>query len=360
MPRFLHTSDLHLNALRRFNQFYLDRAQNVLQEILDTARNRGVDFIVVAGDIYDRRDITHLERQLVTDWLGSSEIPIVAISGNHDKRSSAVGDTCLSYLSGLGDELSLHHIYDGMPAVWKKFGCNFILLPYQGWSDQELFLILDTLVPRAADDGNPVIAVMHEAVHGCQNDVGLTITKSHQIRLDGAFPDITYWALGDMHIYQQISDNAFYCGSPHQTRFDELTEKGVLIVDTDDPSDPEFVEIRSSLLEILTEEPDDWPTPDEALVQFRPPGPFPGISMPANVEFHPSIALPSAEEGESRTPRQDAIGVFEGLDLHLARFGLKQELFPLAWQMAIRMASNLGVEVALPSHYQVEMEEEDG
>jgi len=357
MPRFLHTSDLHLNALRRFNQFYLDRAKRVLQSILRVAKNRGVDFIIVAGDVYDRRDITHLERQLVTDWLGASPIPILSISGNHDKRSAAVGDTCLSYLSGLGSELSLHEVYDGTPTILKKFGCSFILLPYQGWTDQELFLILDTLVPRAsADPDRPVIAVMHEAVQGCTNDVGLTITKSNQIRIDTAFPQIDYWALGDMHIQQQIADNAFYCGAPYQTRFDELPNKGVLIVDTDDPGNPEFVEVPSSTLDILTDEPDDWPSPLEALVQFRPDGQFPAISMPTNVEFHPSIVVPSTEN--SGGPLRDSIGIFDGLESHLARLGLRPELFPLAWQTAIRLAANLGVEVELPEKYQVDTEDD--
>ena len=110
MPRFLHTGDLHLNALRRFSKFYLTRVRSVLDNILRIARENGVDFILVAGDVYDRRDITHLERQLLSSWLAAADIPIVMISGNHDKRSDDVGDTCLSYLAELSNEF-----HNGVP-----------------------------------------------------------------------------------------------------------------------------------------------------------------------------------------------------------------------------------------------------
>ena len=59
MPRILHTGDLHINALRRFRGFYLDRMEQTLEMILAKAVEYKVHFIVVAGDIFDRLDVLH-------------------------------------------------------------------------------------------------------------------------------------------------------------------------------------------------------------------------------------------------------------------------------------------------------------
>jgi DNA repair exonuclease SbcCD nuclease subunit len=353
MPKFLHTADLHLNALRRFSQFYLDRARTCLRLIQRTAEEHAVDFIVVAGDIYDRRDITHDERLLLSEWLAECPIPVVMISGNHDKRSVEIGDTCLSYLSAFSQRLGEHLVHDGAPRVVERFGCYLVLLPYQGWMDQELFLIVQALLEDHCHNPElPVVVVLHEAVQGCKTDVGLSITKANQVRIDKSILDITYWAMGDMHICQSLLDCAWYSGSPHQTRFDEVVEKGVLIVDTDNPTQPEFVPVPSIPLLVVTEELEDWPTPDEALVQFRANGPFPENALPLNVEFHPSVI--ALELQQDRTRHMSTVGVFDGLETALSRANLPEELFPLAWRIAIKLAKTAGVTVPLPERYQVQ------
>lgn len=351
MPKFLHTADLHLNALRRFSKYYLERIQRCLQAITRIAEEHEVDFILVAGDVYDRRDITHAERMLLSEWLLNNEIPVVMISGNHDKRSAEVGDTCLSYLSVLTPKITRHVIHDGLPQVVNRFGCNLLLLPYQGWMDQELFLIIQGLLDRC-DHSFPTIVALHEAVQGCKNDVGRTITKDNQIRLDGSFPEVTYWALGDIHLRQQMGPTAWYSGSPHQTRFDEDSEKGVLIVDTSSPEDVAFVPVPSIPLLIFTEEPDTWPTSQEAFIQFRPVGSYPDAALPLNVELHPGALGVQAPDDRDSSVRM--VDVFDGLDDALYRAGLREDLFPLAWQLAIKLAQSAGVETELPERYRAD------
>ncbi len=350
MPRFLHTADLHINALRKFDG-YLDRHRRTLFDISKIALDAEVDFIIVAGDIYDRRDISHAERQLLSEWLATTRTPIVAISGNHDQRSVEIGDTCLSYLSSLSDQFSRHLIYDGVPTCVDLLGCRLILLPYQGWMDQELHLILQAKIQDSPTD-LPIIVVLHEAVYGCKTDTGFSVTKKNQIRLDSSFPEVIYWALGDIHAHQEVRPNAWYPGSPHQTRFDESTTKGVLIVDTDTPTDPEFISVDTiPLLTFDTPPNDGWPAPSEAFVQYRPEvGSDLTGYIPDNVHYHPTVVAPSS------IPRDGiaATGIFEGLDLALARCALPEELYPLAWRLAITMAKSLGEEVPLPDKYKSE------
>jgi len=354
MPRILHTADLHINTLRKFSG-YLDRHRQTLLDISRIALEEAVDFIIVAGDIYDRRDISHAERQLLSEWLSITKTPIVAISGNHDKRSDEVGDTCLSYLSSLSDQFSRHIIYDGSPACLDFLGCRLILLPYQGWMDQEFYLVVQSKLLESSSTDLPVVVIMHEAVYGCKTDTGFSVTKNNQIHLDTSFPEVTYWALGDIHACQEILPNAWYSGSPHQTRFDESTEKGVLLVDTDSPTTPKF--IRVSTLPLLTFDfppLEGWPSSSEAFVQYKPAV---GVDLtgyiPDNVEYHPTVVAPSrvVKKGSPIT------GILDGLDLALSRSALPEELYPLAWRLAANMAKSLGEDVVLPDKYQIKSED---
>jgi hypothetical protein len=153
-----------------------------------------------------------------------------------------------------------------------------------------------------------------------------------------------------MHICQQITERAWYSGSPHQTRFDELPGKGVLIVDTDGRGDPEFVPVPSIPLVILDKEPDKWPQPDEALVQFRPESAYYASgALPANVEYHPSVIVPALDSDSPASAQ--VVGIFDGLESALLGVGLRSELMPLAWRLAVKLAKAEGIEVALPPEY---------
>jgi DNA repair exonuclease SbcCD nuclease subunit len=322
----------------------------MLDQILVVARREEVSCIVVAGDVFDRPDVTHRERKLLSEWLAGADIPILMTSGNHDKRSSEVGDTCLSYLALLRSQLTKHLVYDGVPTVVLFRGIWFILLPYQGWMDQEFYLLVEALLESILDDG-PIVVVAHEALYGCVNDAGMNVTKHNQIRLDSSFPRVTYWTLGDMHARQQVLDNAWYCGSPYQTTFAQPTDKGVLIVDTDDPTNPKFVPLSVPILQVLTSEPETgWPDQQEALVQYVPTSTIESFSLlPGNVLLHPAIVNP-----EISAPRSVSAALLDGLDELLLRVGLDRSLLPLSWRIVSRLADRIEVTIDIPAEYEVQ------
>jgi len=336
----------------------------MLESVLSVARQEQVDFIVLSGDIYDRLDITHAERQVLSEWLAGCEIPVIAISGNHEKRSEQVGDTGLSYLAALRDQFSSHIIYDGPPVMVEHLDCYFVLLPYQGWSDQELYMTLQLLLRRppdyvVADYDKPVIVLMHEAVYGCKTDSGHKLSPKIRIEKD-SFPEITYWALGDIHIRQKILDNAWYSGSPYQTEFGTPTDKGVLIVNTDQPREPKFVKVDSIPLLSLSSKPaEGWPGEAEAFVDYVPEGEaIDAMLLPAHVRYNPKVAdtliTPSIREEDLTQGIVAGGSIFDGLDNCLARANLKPELYPLAWRIAVRLAKSRGISIELPDRYDEE------
>ena len=323
MTRFLHTADLHLNALRlNHHERYLPRAAWILQRIADAAVEYGCECIVVAGDVFDRPNTTIAERQLLSDWLGALEVPVIVISGNHDARSLRFGDTCLSYLSAL--DLGQHLVHDGMPRIEERHGCSWLLIPSHGWIDPEFHLIVEAMLEEANPE-LPRVVVAHEPVYGCKTDSNYQLKKEKYVRLK-EHDDVTYWALGDIHKAQRLFSNAYYCGSPHQINFGEDLKKGILLVDTDTVRDKGagFLGIEApQRLVTLTEPPgdDDWPD----FVRYRPPEPLRGAKLPPHVIYEP----PERDIGDVEVPDSYA-DIFFGLEAKLAQTDLEPRLIEMA------------------------------
>ncbi|MEB3274720.1 MAG: metallophosphoesterase family protein [Prochlorothrix sp.] len=104
MPCFLHLADIHLgyskynNATRTLDFFYS------LQDVLwRYAVEQPVDFVVIAGDLFEHRNILPgvlNQAQLCLTMLRDAGIPVITIEGNHDHRPYGTKSSWLRYLAG--------------------------------------------------------------------------------------------------------------------------------------------------------------------------------------------------------------------------------------------------------------------
>ena len=96
---FLHSADLHLGApfrgLAQVSELWAARLIQAIAEsfdrMIDAAVKRQVDFVVIAGDIFDASrasygDYLHFFEGMRT--LGAAGIPVYMITGNHDPFTS--------------------------------------------------------------------------------------------------------------------------------------------------------------------------------------------------------------------------------------------------------------------------------
>src|ERR1700722_2160028 len=92
---FLHAADIHLDSplrgLERYEHAPVERIRSAtrraFERMIDLALERRVDFVLIAGDLYDGdwRDFNtglYLVRQL--GRLRELKIPVFVIAGNHD------------------------------------------------------------------------------------------------------------------------------------------------------------------------------------------------------------------------------------------------------------------------------------
>lgn len=88
--RFLHTADWHLGATLHGISLLSDQAA-VLTQIVEIARTEMVNFVLVAGDVFDRvlpsPDAVALLDDTLAKLILDLDIPTFVIAGNHDSPS---------------------------------------------------------------------------------------------------------------------------------------------------------------------------------------------------------------------------------------------------------------------------------
>lgn len=247
--RGLHLSDLHLG--KRLKDFpLLEEQKDIIKQILDYCEKRmdtleQVDFIVIAGDIFDKGIPPVDALRLFEDFLVALEqmgIEVFALGGNHDSAER------LSFLSVF---LRKHHIhlvtqYEGnLDAIlFEKRGekVNIYMLPYVKPADVRRFLpeeeraainsyheAVKVAVSKAQLNKDEVnILVAHQYITGADR------CESEEVTLGGmenvgaeVLEGFDYVALGHIHGPQNIKNhpNMRYCGTPLKYSFSECKHK---------------------------------------------------------------------------------------------------------------------------------------
>lgn len=254
--KILHTGDLHIGANRRFPN-YLERNSACCNEILQLCNDHNVDMLVLCGDLFDNTNPTLEEKRLLSNLLSSCPVPVALTYGNHEYFGPAHTDTSLEWLISLTNKTPTIRMWN-RPTVEKWRGAWWIVIPSGKWNTPEFYLIATALLRKIPKDApEPIIGIAHEFFAGSVTDTGYQ-GKDDRCRMP-KLARINYWALGDVHVSQQVTKSAWYSGSPIQIKFGDKTPKGVLI--TEIGSRPRFIEIKTParLIEIKGI-PKEWPS----------------------------------------------------------------------------------------------------
>ncbi|MEU6388216.1 exonuclease SbcCD subunit D [Streptomyces sp. NPDC046939] len=252
--RLLHTSDWHLGrAFHRVSM--LDAQAAFIGHLVTVAREREVDAVVVAGDVYDRAVPPLAAVELYDDALhrlADLGVPTVMISGNHDSaRRLGVG---AGLIGRAGIHLRTEPGRCGEPVVLADAHGDvaFYGLPYlepalvkgefkvdKAGHEQ----VLGAAMERVRDDlagrapGTRSVVLAHAFVTGgTPSDSERDITVGGVAAVPaGVFDGVDYVALGHLHGSQVISQRVRYSGSPLPYSFSEADHrKSMWLVDLDE------------------------------------------------------------------------------------------------------------------------------
>lgn len=328
MPKFVHTADIHIGKSRTLPD-YLDRQELMLDGIFKVAEAQGTKTVLMAGDIFESKNIKWNEQRAFLGRLFDHDargFTTVLCNGNHDELVTGVSHMWLPQLINDFGGLKNTTIVDGESRLVKLPDMHIGVIPvvHNNTTTSELSDAVAKLYERA-DDELPFVVMLHATISGCNTDTGVSLSGGPRIPNDCPFVD--YWALGDIHKSQQMADKAWYSGSPIQHDFGDLQPKGVLSVVVEKGEEPqvELIELEGiKPLVTLTEVPDEWPT--ECYIRYL--GPLEGIiDMPENVIKTQGV-VPEDEDEEAPKPveMEFSDSLTEGLPEFLNDKGIIPEL----------------------------------
>ena len=237
--KILHTSDWHIG--RTFHgHSTLSQLTEVLQSMVETVRDRGVDVVVVAGDVFDSATPAAENYGVLTTalrGLRDAGATVVVTSGNHDSSARLGFLAEFVELAGI-HVITQHNQHDQPVTVHDEHGpVHLYGIPYlepalvrHAYPDAELRsheqtlrFAMDRVRADLARRGGRSVVVSHCFAVGIEaSDVERDITAGGLDYVPiGVFDGPDYVALGHIHGRAALSDRVRYSGAPLHYSFSE-------------------------------------------------------------------------------------------------------------------------------------------
>jgi len=252
--KILHTSDWHLGMTVNGADITEDQLY-FIDQIKDIVKEQQVDVVMIAGDIFDRANVSGEVIRIYDDAVTSlcSEIgaKTVVIAGNHDGPERL--SQCSRLLAGAG--LYVAGIMDSAGEKVEFEDTHIYLLP---WIDTARVRYAFPEQAEEITDMESAYRVVCDHIRAVMDPLKRNILTAHAFIVNAetsvsdraaeigfasavpsdVFEGFDYVALGHIHKPQDITDTIRYSGTPMPYSFgkEETQEKSVTIIDTDDMS----------------------------------------------------------------------------------------------------------------------------
>lgn len=245
MFTFFHLSDIHIGK-RLFDYDMSEDHRYVLSQVVNEAREKHPDCVIIAGDVYDRTTPSEESVSILNDFLTclhDLEIPVCIISGNHDPEER------LSFLRDIvrKQNIFFSRPYDGIVEKVRIKNADVYLLPYirpadvkKHFPDEEISDInsaMERVLSAITPDRERInIMVAHQYVSGALLSGGEEMNIGGETPVSPrVFDGFDYTALGHIHSAQRAgSERIRYSGSVLKCSVKERGERAFLHVKVDD------------------------------------------------------------------------------------------------------------------------------
>lgn len=234
MPRILHTADWQIGRL--FSQLPADDAVPLaearlaaVETIARLAVERGVDAVLVAGDVFDAQAVADRTIRRLFQALEGYAGPWLLMPGNHDAALAESVWTRARRLGVVPPHVRLA-LEPGIVEI-EPAGLSVLAAPLtQRHTHDDLTRWFDTAA-------TPASHVRVGLAHGCVEGVlAETIDSANPLAVDRARrARLDYLALGDWHGTRRIDERTWYSGTPEPDRFRANDPGAVLDVRIDAP-----------------------------------------------------------------------------------------------------------------------------
>ena len=221
VPRFLHTADWQIGKPYHWIEDPQKRARlqqervNAVSRIASTARERNVDAVMVAGDLFDSSTVAPAIVMEVMEAIASIPCPVLVIPGNHDHGGAGGIWQRRDVQRQMRQRCpNLQLLLQTEPQVI----ADMVLLPcplLRQRDSRSPADWLDSLNWSSLPNDQPRVVLAHGSVHGFGAEE--QINQLHPERWPEQ--EVDYIALGDWHALTQLNPRTWYCGTPEPDRF---------------------------------------------------------------------------------------------------------------------------------------------
>jgi DNA repair exonuclease SbcCD nuclease subunit len=227
--RFIHAADLHIDSplrgLDRYEGAPIERLRNAtraaLERLVDTALSERVDFVLLAGDVYDRdwQDFhtgLFFREQMVR--LGRVNIRVFMIQGNHDAQGVITRQLHLP---------PNVHLFSSRSAETVQIEPLAVAIHGRSFPARS---VDEDLVPTYPEPvvGAFNIGMLHTSLNGRAGHDPYAPTNLDTLIAKG----YDYWALGHVHVREEVSvqPRIAYPGNLQGRHANEMGAKGCELV----------------------------------------------------------------------------------------------------------------------------------
>ena len=224
--KIIHCSDLHLDSKMSSNLDSIkakERRDEILityQNMIKYAAENYVKVIMIAGDLFDKKNITKKARNIVLDSIVSNpNIDFLILKGNHDEG-------VFTEIENLPENLKLFNNEE-----WTTYRYKNVTISGIEFGKLNNYEIYNTLI---LDKSNINIVLMHGQESKYEQKDKTEIINIQELKNK----NIDYLALGHIHKYkkEKIDNRGIYCysGCLEGRGFDECGEKGFVLLEIDE------------------------------------------------------------------------------------------------------------------------------
>jgi DNA repair exonuclease SbcCD nuclease subunit len=234
--RVVHLSDTHLGfrQLHRVDEAGRNvREQDVARafaEAVDRAVALAPDAVIHSGDLFDSHHPSAAALGVALDGLArlrAAGIPIILIAGNHETPRATAADHIFGVLERFGE--GVHAIHAEPATVRIGDGLAIHAIPY----DNDLARMTEAIrAARPDPDAEASVLVAHVGLAGLGGVVGPEASLAISGEALAGAHGFDYVALGHLHKFSPVADNAAYAGSTERLSWaDDAPVKGLVEVD---------------------------------------------------------------------------------------------------------------------------------
>jgi exonuclease SbcD len=244
--RFMHIADIHLGYQQYGSKQRFDDFSRVFLHLIQQAIDREIDFLLVAGDLFEKRTVDPLAMRVAVEGFRSlreAGIPVLAVEGNHERPHYRDQYSWVDFLDGLGYLQLLNPRFEKGRAILEPYGEEggaFLDLPggvrvyglkYYGASTGTVFgLFAEALADMDHGDAQFNILMAHAGLEGQLPRYSGTLT--HNV-LAPLREQIDYLALGHIHKPYTVEGWIYNPGSAETWSIEETAwpERGYFLVE---------------------------------------------------------------------------------------------------------------------------------